>query len=144
MQDIVVGNKQLTEVARPSEIVSLLLNDDELANLGTSDLSMKQLADRNKMPKDKPGDVEERREATVAGALEPDLWNDEGDDFFGTTSTQNPGNTSLDDDLLPPVFNAGSEKKKFVERQPTKRGRKSLAGKGGPLDAAPDTFLDEK
>ena len=31
VQDIVVGNKQFTDVAKPNEIVSLLLNDDELA-----------------------------------------------------------------------------------------------------------------
>ncbi len=40
VQDIVVGNKQFTEVAKPKEIVSLLLNDDELANLENQDQIM--------------------------------------------------------------------------------------------------------
>ena len=36
VQDIVVGNKTFTDVAKPSEIVQLLLNEDQLANLDTN------------------------------------------------------------------------------------------------------------
>jgi hypothetical protein len=39
VQDIVVGNKNFTDVTKPSEIVQLLLNDDQLANLDSSNTS---------------------------------------------------------------------------------------------------------
>lgn len=70
MQDLVVGNKTFTDVTKPSEIVQLLLNDDQLANLdSTGGLSAKQ--------------VGKLRANDGAGDQGRDLWNDEGDDFFG-------------------------------------------------------------
>jgi len=72
VQDLVVGNKNFTEVTKPSEIVQLLLNDDQLANLDTSgDLSAKQAGKRPVRADD--GNGKQMR----------DLWNEEGDDFFG-------------------------------------------------------------
>lgn len=69
---MVVGNKNFTEVTKPSEIVQLLLNDDQLANLDASrDLSAKQAGKRPARPDD--GNGKQIR----------DLWNEEGDDFFG-------------------------------------------------------------
>lgn len=72
MQDLVVGNKSFTDVTKPSEIMQLLLNDDQLASLNTSgSLSAKQAGKRAARPNDTPGDQMR------------DLWNEEGDDFFG-------------------------------------------------------------
>ncbi|EGO04005.1 hypothetical protein SERLA73DRAFT_102360 [Serpula lacrymans var. lacrymans S7.3] len=74
VQDIVVGNKNITDVAKPSEIVQLLLNDDQLAGLdpsGNVGLSSQQTGKR------------QAKAAPSGGEPERDLWNDEGDDFFG-------------------------------------------------------------
>lgn len=87
-----MGNKQFTEATKPSEIVSLLLNDEELANLekassvDTSTLSSKRTG---KQPE---------------GPAIRDLWNEEGDDFFAQQNTvQNVGlNAEIEDDMTPP------------------------------------------
>lgn len=72
MQDLVVGNKSFTDVTKPSEIMQLLLNDDQLASLETSgNLSAKQAGKRAARSNDTAGDQMR------------DLWNEEGDDFFG-------------------------------------------------------------
>ncbi len=52
-------------MAKPSEIVQLLLNDEQLANLDT-----KNLPSNHHSAKPPDGTVR-------------DLWNEEGDDFFG-------------------------------------------------------------
>ncbi|KAF9532053.1 SNF2 family N-terminal domain-containing protein [Crepidotus variabilis] len=70
VQDIVVGNKNLTDVTKPSEIVQLLLNDAQLASLGTTN----QLAESSNTK-----EVDDKQKQAVVR----DLWNDEGDDFFG-------------------------------------------------------------
>ncbi|KAJ3737090.1 SNF2 family DNA-dependent ATPase [Lentinula guzmanii] len=65
VQDIVVGSKNFTDVAKPSEIVQLLLNDEQLASLDTSgseggaNNKGKEVADSTR-----------------------DLWLEEGDEFF--------------------------------------------------------------
>ncbi|RDX56022.1 hypothetical protein OH76DRAFT_1396366 [Lentinus brumalis] len=70
VQDIVVGNKTLHEVAKPNDIVQLLLTDDQLtsasleANRGTS----------SKAAGKRPAGAD-----TALG----DIWNEEGDEFFG-------------------------------------------------------------
>ncbi|KAJ7103398.1 SNF2 family N-terminal domain-containing protein [Mycena belliarum] len=66
VQDIVVGTKNFTEVAKPSEIMQLLLNDEQLATLDTT---------ATQGPPINASD-------DAAGR---DLWNEEGDgdDFFG-------------------------------------------------------------
>jgi DNA helicase INO80 len=72
VQDLVVGNKSFTDVTKPSEIMQLLLNDDQLASFGTSgSLSAKQAGKRAARSNDTAGDQMR------------DLWNEEGDDFFG-------------------------------------------------------------
>ncbi|GLB36274.1 putative DNA-binding domain containing protein [Lyophyllum shimeji] len=68
VQDIVVGNKNFTDVTKPSEIVQLLLNDEQLATLNSS--SAPQLSGA----KEGSGDAERPSQ---------DLWNDEEDNFFG-------------------------------------------------------------
>lgn len=73
MQDIVVGNKNLTDVTKPSEIVQLLLNDEQLASLESSTHLPTAGGDQN-------GDKEKQN-------VVRDMWNDDGDDFFGHTIT---------------------------------------------------------
>ncbi|KAF9569693.1 hypothetical protein CPC08DRAFT_652613 [Agrocybe pediades] len=74
VQDIVVGNKNFTDVTKPSEIVQLLLTDEQLANLETSN----RLTGAGKDKASGKGD-----QAPVQ-----DLWNEDGDDFFGHTAPQ--------------------------------------------------------
>jgi chromatin-remodeling ATPase INO80 len=106
VQDIVVGNKQLMDIAKPSEIVSLLLNDDELANLdSTATLSG---ADSKETPKPFP------RESR-------DLWVDDGDDFFGATN-------NVADNAMAPIRE--EENQTPTPKGPAKRGRKPGRGRG--------------
>lgn len=65
VQDIVVGNKTFQDMAKPSEIVQLLLNDEQLANLDTKNLPSNHI------------------NANAPDGTVRDLWNEEGDDFFG-------------------------------------------------------------
>ncbi|KAF9452648.1 hypothetical protein P691DRAFT_696592 [Macrolepiota fuliginosa MF-IS2] len=71
VQDIVVGNKTFQDMAKPSEIVQLLLNDEQLANLDTKNISSSQI------------------NAKAADGTVRDLWNEEGDDFFGHSGPTN-------------------------------------------------------
>jgi DNA helicase INO80 len=109
VQDIVVGNKQLMDIAKPSEIVSLLLNDDEIANLGTTaTLSKADGGGVSQPPNQLPGQTR-------------DLWVDDGDDFFGASAagTEN-ANATIQDDNANPV----------AAKTPGKRGRKPGRGRG--------------
>ncbi|KAI0318480.1 SNF2 family N-terminal domain-containing protein [Amylostereum chailletii] len=84
VQDIVVGNKTFTDVTKPSEIVQLLLNEDQLASLdATKGISEKAQGKRPARPVE-PG---------TDGNGVRDLWADEGDEFFGQS---NPGNASTE------------------------------------------------
>lgn len=104
MQDLVVGNKSFTDVTKPSEIMQLLLNDDQLANLDTSGgLSAKQAGKRPARSND------------VAGDQMRDLWNEEGDDFFGHSGAATSLTTEqLEDekDSGTPIPSAGTGKKR--------------------------------
>ncbi|KIJ68315.1 hypothetical protein HYDPIDRAFT_24608 [Hydnomerulius pinastri MD-312] len=85
VQDIVVGNKNFTDVAKPSEIVQLLLNDDQLANIDNPSASG---------PSSKKSGKQPAVGANPNGGAVRDLWNDEGDDFFG--HTVNAGAANVD------------------------------------------------
>ncbi|EJD03854.1 uncharacterized protein FOMMEDRAFT_82627 [Fomitiporia mediterranea MF3/22] len=76
VQDIVVGNKQFTDVTKPKEIVSLLLNDDELANLDKAD------ADGSVRKADS-------RAGDAASQAARALMVDEEDDFFSNSGPNN-------------------------------------------------------
>ncbi|KAJ3976310.1 SNF2 family DNA-dependent ATPase [Lentinula raphanica] len=92
VQDIVVGSKNFTDVAKPSEIVQLLLNDEQLASLDTTG-SQGGGNDKGK------GVADSTR----------DLWLEEGDEFFTApqpTASGVAGNEAVDDE------NNGSNKKK--------------------------------
>jgi len=71
VQDIVVGNKSLTDVAKPSEIVSLLLNEDEMEGIRAS----------SNMPNNGLSALASNGQSS--SSIGRDLWNEEGDDFFG-------------------------------------------------------------
>ncbi|KAH9486801.1 Chromatin-remodeling ATPase INO80 [Psilocybe cubensis] len=109
VQDIVVGNKNFTDVTKPSEIVQLLLNDEQLASL-----------ESNRLPdgrKDKSDDSGKEGQATVR-----DLWNEEGDDFFGHTAsapTEKP-----DEENTPAVSQSTRGKRRKVGATGATRGRK--------------------
>lgn len=73
-------------MAKPSEIVQLLLNDEQLANI-----------DNTKgpgLPSKKSGKRPGAGPASANNDAVRDLWNDEGDDFFGHLANQ--GNATAD------------------------------------------------
>ncbi|KAL0072093.1 putative DNA helicase ino80 [Marasmius tenuissimus] len=117
VQDIVVGNKTLTDVAKPSEIVQLLLNDEQLAGLEQSQ------ANGTPSSAPKPG-----------GDAMRDLWNEEGDDFFGgqpgggTGNNVGNGNPEGHDD------ESGATRGK--KRKPATRGGRRGGKKRGGAPAA--------
>ncbi|KAG8219916.1 SNF2 family DNA-dependent ATPase [Butyriboletus roseoflavus] len=86
VQDIVVGNKNFTDVAKPSEIVQLLLNDEQLANIDNTN--------GPGLPSKKSGKRPGAGSARTDNDAVRDLWNDEGDDFFGHLANQ--GNVAAD------------------------------------------------
>ena len=113
MQDIVVGNKNFTDVTKPSEIVQLLLNDDQLTNLDTNTASS-----------------EKKNGKRLVGSTDPtgtpmrDLWNEEGDEFFGHPGPVLAGGASiqeLDDEGTPVPTPAGRRRR---GEPGARRGRK--------------------
>jgi DNA helicase INO80 len=121
VQDIVVGNKNFTDVTKPSEIVQLLLNDDQLASLDTSSTLSGKRGRR-------PGTT-----ATSEGEPIRDLWNDEGDDFFGhsaaAAATSNAASDpAVDDDKI--AVTASRGKKRKSNASGATRARKLAGSKG--------------
>jgi DNA helicase INO80 len=114
-----VGNKQFTEATKPSEIVSLLLNDEELANLGNApsavDASVSVAQPSTKQIGKQP-----------EGSNVRDLWNEEGDDFFGQPNIAAQGNAGMDadDDMTPPPLPEALHLTKRKGKTGAKRGRK--------------------
>ena len=86
VQDIVVGNKNITDVTKPSDIVQLLLNEDQLANLDNNN------AAASKRNGKKPAGQPEGTDTPFR-----DLWNEDGDEFFGHPGPQTNGGGSLQD-----------------------------------------------
>lgn len=113
VQDIVVGNKTFTDVTKPSEIVQLLLNEDQLANLDTSS------AAASKKNGKKPAGQGEQDGAAVR-----ELWNEEGDDFFGhvappQTTVNTPAEPAEEEGTPVPVSGRGRRKRgDGVRRKP--------------------------
>ncbi|KZT44635.1 hypothetical protein SISSUDRAFT_976705 [Sistotremastrum suecicum HHB10207 ss-3] len=135
VQDIVVGNKQFTDVAKPSEIVSLLLNDDELATLGAQGSSMDRLKASDSSTSDKRGSGRNGKDQTstsIAGPSTRDLWNEEGDDFFGSSATVPNGSAAILDEEAPAASTPSTRGRKNGTGTGTgaKRGRKPGSGKG--------------
>ncbi|KAG6867812.1 putative DNA helicase ino80 [Termitomyces sp. T159_Od127] len=110
VQDIVVGNKNFTDVTKPSEIVQLLLNDEQLASLNSS-----------------ASQVHDGQPATTNGAEKKpaqDFWNDEEDNFFGHTTLLAPDG----DDQGTPVHSSARGKKRKTGATSASRGRRSGIG----------------
>ncbi|KAF9015289.1 SNF2 family N-terminal domain-containing protein [Cyathus striatus] len=130
VQDIVVGNKNFTDVTKPSEIVQLLLNDEQLASLDSNSSGIH-------------GKVAEKQSDGSQSELPVrDLWNDEGDDFFGhsapaTTSTNDAGE-ELDISLPTSTHPARGKKRRGGTTSGT-RGRKTGGRKR--IEATPSEIM---
>lgn len=105
VQDIVVGNKTFQDMAKPSEIVQLLLNDEQLANLDTQNLPTGRLSTK------------------APDSSARDLWNEEGDDFFGHSALGTSGEQNEEDSGTTVVQNNKGKKQKTGAG--TGRSRKS-------------------
>ncbi|KAJ3558033.1 hypothetical protein NM688_g1148 [Phlebia brevispora] len=115
VQDIVVGNKNFTESNKPSEIVQLLLTPDQLANLDNGTTSTVK---RNGK---KPAGQTNVPEGPVR-----DLWNEEGDDFFGNSGGPANGTSGIQevDDEGTPVPVSGRKRRGEGARRGRKPGPK--------------------
>lgn len=107
VQDIVVGAKNFTDVAKPSEIMQLLLNEEQLATLDSTSTSG---------PSQEPGNAS-------GDVIARDLWNEEGDDFFGHTGPTSglAGPEVADDEAVPTAATRGKKRKQGTGAP---RGRK--------------------
>lgn len=119
VQDIVVGNKNFTDVTKPSEIVQLLLNEDQMASLEDRTDSTARLPTKG---------TEMVRGNELAAR---DLWNEEGDEFFGhsgpSQSGPNAGLEPIDDEGTPVPSSTRGKKRRGDAGT---RGRKT-GGRGG-------------
>jgi len=121
VQDIVVGNKTFTDATKPSEIVQLLLNEDQLASLDASSSV--------------PGPITTDTGGTSKAPAAPtrDLWTEEGDDFFGHSGPAQSGpqdsGKDVEDGTATPKPTRG-KKRSRAGATTGSRGRKS-APKGG-------------
>ncbi|KAG6846025.1 hypothetical protein H0H87_011073 [Tephrocybe sp. NHM501043] len=110
VQDIVVGNKNFTDVTKPSEIVQLLLNDEQLATLSSS-------------ASQAPGSQSDV--APAEGEKKPpvqDLWNDEEDNFFGHSASLAPAPDGDDQGI--PIATSTRGKKRKAGATGAPRGRR--------------------
>jgi DNA helicase INO80 len=126
VQDIVVGNKQFTEATKPSEIVSLLLNDEELANLENAPSTVD--ASTTKISEKRAG---KQPEGVKSAPGVRDFWNEEGDDFFGQSNPAPVPTLGMDieDDMTsPPPSEIMTTKK--GKGTGAKRGRKKKIANG--------------
>jgi DNA helicase INO80 len=119
VQDIVVGNKNFTDVTKPSEIVQLLLNDEQLATLNNT--TPPTMSDNHGDAKGMSGH---------AGG--PDLWNDEEDNFFGHSGNIATAVASDVVDADTPISNSTRGKKRKAGTSNVPRGRKSTAARKNP------------
>jgi len=112
VQDIVVGNKTFTDVAKPNEIVSLLLNDDELANF------------KNNADVSTAGTNRAMAGVAADGAVR-DLWNEEGDEFFGQAGPSQAGGASItevaEEEAPPPTKGRGRKRAPRDPNAPRKK-----------------------
>jgi len=105
---MVVGNKNFTDLTKPSEIVQLLLNEDQLANLNSGNVDPSQSLSGQPITN---GSMPVSRE----------LWNEEGDDFFTGATGNAPGNAGgTPPDIIEDEAGAGNttRKKRAKPRKP--------------------------
>jgi len=118
VQDIVVGNKNFTDVTKPSEIVQLLLNDEQLATLNTS-----------ASPNMSANHSTAEGTSNHAGGSVQDLWNDEEDNFFGHSGITATAVTTDVVETDAPVPSSYRGKKRKTGTTGTTRGRKSTVAR---------------
>ena len=125
VQDIVVGNKNFTDVTKPSEIVQLLLNEDQIANLDSNN------ANSVKKNGKKPAGLHDTGDAVAR-----ELWNEEGDEFFGHSGAGGGGASiqELDDESTPAP---PGRKKGRGDGTGARRGRKPGPKPGRKRGGAP-------
>jgi len=147
VQDIVVGNKQFTEATKPNEIVSLLLNDDELAHFSKQQESsalaapepLREAETSSKRRGKKP-------EKDADGSIVPlrDLWTDEGDDFFGHIQSSTVAeNIPPDDDTAGPLQKPGRKKAPNVPSKPGRKPGRKPSHKKKPGPATGDNLPED-
>ena len=120
---MVVGNKSFTDLTKPSEIVQLLLNEDQLANLNSGNVDPSQSLSGQPITN---GSMNVSRE----------LWSEEADDFFtGATgnATGNTGGASLD--IIEDEAGAGTTTKK--KRAKPRKSRAKQTGDTAPKPRKP-------
>jgi DNA helicase INO80 len=91
-------------MTKPSEIVQLLLNDEQLANLDTNTLPSNHMSAK-----------------AVEGTVR-DLWNEEGDDFFGHSGL--PANAEQNDEDSAAAVVQSTKGRKRKTASGVGRGRK--------------------
>lgn len=125
VQDIVVGNKQFGDGAMPSDLASILLNDDvDLTKLG------EEAAANPHATAASVAASKQKEHRPLVPRIPLDAWNDDGDDFFGHTAAPNASGVTFQDGTAPgtpqPLAPTDAPVKK-------KRGRKpSHKKKAGP------------
>lgn len=107
-----MGNKNLTDVTKPSEIVQLLLNDEQLASLEPSN----HLAGESQ-------NGDKQKQAAVR-----DMWNDDGDDFFGHTAVASVDRQDENPASAPSQSKRGKGRKAGTSTRGRKPGTKKKAG----------------
>lgn len=124
VQDIVVGNKQFTEATKPIELVSLFLDDEELANLGNASSAVDASASGTRLSEKRAGKQPSTSDVGGTSGVR-DFWNEEGDGFFGQSNPAPPPSVGMDaeDDMTPPPVEMVSTRKKG-KATGVKRGRK--------------------
>ncbi|KDQ19928.1 hypothetical protein BOTBODRAFT_101773 [Botryobasidium botryosum FD-172 SS1] len=120
VQDIVVGNKQFTDTTKPNEIVSLLLNDDELA---LANIPQDGAAVSTSEAKGNTGRAEGEDESASASLR--DMWLDEGDEFFGHVVGAGSTNTPPEADGQLPASQPQQASGKKTAQAPGNKPRKS-------------------
>ena len=120
-----MGNKNFTDVTKPSEIVQLLLNDEQLASLQSS----------NRLSTN--GQATSTGEKLSQQEPMQDLWNEEGDDFFGHM-TSAPAERQAEENIA--TSSQGNRGNRRKSGAGTTRGRKT----GPKKKASPiaDTPID--
>jgi DNA helicase INO80 len=118
VQDMVVGNKNFTDLTKPSEIVQLLLNEDQLANLDSGNVDPSQSLSGQPI-------------TSGAMPVSRELWNEEGDDFFTGATANAPGNAGgTPPDIIEDEPGAGKAAKK--KRAKPRKSRAKQAGDATP------------
>lgn len=120
-----MGNQNFTDVTKPSEIVQLLLNEDQIANLDSNN------ANSVKKNGKKPAGLHDTGDAVAR-----ELWNEEGDEFFGHSGA-GAGGASIQeiDDEGTPV--PSGRKKGRGDGTGARRGRKPGPKPGRKRGGAP-------